>query len=55
MTTTTHYTALLADDRRRRLVADATAHRLTRTERRPRRRHAQPVPAPAHTLQTRCA
>ena len=57
MTTTTHYNALLADDRRARYLAEAADYRVTRTERRDRRGtgRPQPVLVPVNTLQTRPA
>ena len=59
MTTTTHFTALLAADRRRRYLDEAAAHRLAltaRTERRSIRRRGRPqlVLTPANSLQMRC-
>ena len=60
MTTTTHYTALLADDRQARFLAEATASRLAMTARSDRRWNRRPrrpalVLTPANTLQTRPA
>ena len=57
MTTTTHFTALLADDRQARYVAEAADFRVTRKERHQLRRSRRPqsVLVPANTLQTRPA
>ena len=60
MTTTTHFTALLAGDRQRRYLADAAAYRLARgarSERAANRRRPRPqvVLSPANTLQPNCA
>jgi hypothetical protein len=59
MTTTTHFTALLAQDHQRRLLDASAARRLARTasirpERSRRPRRPQLVLTPANSLQTRC-
>jgi hypothetical protein len=56
MTTTTHFTAMLAEDRRRRLHDDAAARRLARAARAPTDRAGFPsrptLLGPRNTLQT---